>query len=464
MSTRGDDPSDFDEPEHGPGAVERGRDEQPDDGTGGAPAHGNSGAEQNSEDSSAEQTSEGSGATAVSRPSRKRPRTRRARIALYSAAALVLLLVVTMAVPATRDGVTDLWCDLTGGVCPGDPPPLTEEEQQEELDWRVRVEPEEAALWGNYVALGDSYSSGDGAGDYDPSTAEPGGCWRSENAYPRLISEEYEFSGTLAFFACSSHKGEDMLSRLGTPESQIERVTDHTSLVTIGIGGNDLGFIPVLRTCMVRMPILDNTACVDQEEEISDRMEQFEETLTQVLEEIHDRAPDARILVVGYPRLFPEEPTGMYYTLSVNDQEWLNTVARRFNETIRDTVYRVDGDVYGERDVGSAEYVNVFSSLNGYEVSADEAWLNGIVLGELGEGLEVDRASFHPTAEGQMSMAERVRSQIEEGPERTLYVTRETLEQVDQEILRSELGGPLDPVGPEEEVADGGEAEEAGTS
>lgn len=460
MSTPGDDPSDFDEPEHDPEAGEHGRDGQPTDGAGGEPASEGESAEQSSEEHGADQASANSGATAALRTSRKRPRTRRARIALYSAAALVLVLVVTVAVPATRDGVADLWCDLTGGVCPGDSPPLTEEEQQEELDWRVRVDPEEAALWGNYVALGDSYSSGDGAGDYDPSTAEPGGCWRSENAYPRLISEEYEFSGTLAFFACSSHKGEDMLSQLGTPESQIERVTDHTSLVTVGIGGNDLGFIPVLRTCMVRMPILDNTACVDQEEEVTDRMEQFEETLTQVLEEIHERAPDARILVLGYPRLFPENPTGMYYTLSVSDQEWLNTVAERFNGAIRDTVYRVDGDVYGERDVGSAEYVNVFSSLNGYEVSADEAWLNGIVLGELGEGLEVDRASFHPTAEGQMSMAQRVRSQIEEGPERTLYVTRETVERVDQEMLRSELGGPLDPMAPEDEAV----PEEAGTS
>lgn len=460
MSKRGDDPSDFDEPEHDPEAGEHGRDERSSDGTDGEQTSEDEGAEQASEDDSTDHTPESDGATAISRTSRKLPRTRRARIALYSAATLVLVLVVTMAIPATRDGVTDFWCNVTGGVCPGDPPPLTEEEQQEELDWRVRVDPEEAALWGNYVALGDSYSSGDGAGDYDPSTAEPGGCWRSENAYPRLISEEYEFSGTLAFFACSSHKGEDMLSQLGTPESQIERVTDHTSLVTVGIGGNDLGFIPVLRTCMVRMPILDNTACVDQEEEVSDRMDRFEETLTQVLEEIHERAPDARTLVLGYPRLFPEDPTGMYYTLSVSDQEWLNTVAQRFNEMIRDTVYRVDGEVYGERDVGSVEYVNVFSSLNGYEVSADEAWLNGIVLGELGEGLEVDRASFHPTAEGQMSIAERVRSQIEEGPERALYVTRETVEQVDQNMLTSELGGPLDPMEPEEDPV----PEEAGTS
>ena len=151
----------------------------------------------------------------------------------------------------------------------------------------------------------------------------------------------------------------------------------------------------------------------------------------------------------------------MYYTLSVSDQRWLNSVAQSFNNRIRDTVYRVDGDVYGEREVGSVEYVNVSSALNGYEVSADEAWLNGIVLGELGEGLRVDRASFHPTAEGQMSIAERVRQQIEEGPERALYITRETIERVDEELLVEELGGPHDPEGPHEDPEEEGSGNEA---
>ena len=130
---------------------------------------------------------------------------------------------------------------------------------------------------------------------------------------------------------------------------------------------------------------------------------------------------------------------------------WLNTVAQRFNDRIRDTAYRVDGEVYGSRQVGSVEYVNVFSSLTGHEVSADDPWLNGIVLGELGEGLKVDRASFHPTAEGQRSVAERVRLQVLEGPERVLYQSRDRLESVSPEKLSRELGGPLDPVNGESE-------------
>lgn len=377
---------------------------------------------------------------------------RRRRVVVAVSLTLALLLTAVLVLPPTREGLVSLWCEVTGGVCPTQEfPPITEEER---TGWRVRMEPEEAALWGNYVALGDSYSSGDGAGDYIPSTAEPDGCWRSENAYPKVIEEEFDFAGSLAFYACSSHEGSEMIEQIGTPESQIERVTENTSLVTLGIGGNDLGFIPVLRTCMVRMPLLESSVCVEQEEEIDKRMEEFEKTLTEILGEVHDRAPDARILVLGYPRLFPEEPPGMYYTLTTSDQLWLNGLAERFNELIRDVVYEVDGGVYGARETGSVEYVNTFSALSGHEVSADEAWLNGIVLDQLGEGLRVDRASFHPTAQGQLSIAERVRVQIMEGPDRVLYVTRETLENVDPEQLRSELGGPLDPEfspGPSEE-------------
>ncbi|WP_082166741.1 SGNH/GDSL hydrolase family protein [Nocardiopsis sp. RV163] len=385
----------------------------------------------------------GSGSGGDDGEGRPRRRRRRSRVTAAVSVTLILVMVAVLALPATREGLVSLWCETTDGVCPAEElPPITEEEQ---TDWRVRLEPEEAALWGNYVALGDSYSSGDGAGGYAPDTAEAGGCWRSENAYPRVVAEEFDFTGSLAFYACSSHKGSEMIEQIGASESQIDRVTENTSLVTLGIGGNDLGFIPVLRTCMVRMPLLESGVCVEQEEEVDRRMRTFEETLTEILGEVRDRAPDARILVLGYPRLFPEDPPGMYYTLTRSDQLWLNGLAQRFNELIRDTAYRVDGDVYGGRQAGSVEYVNTFSALSGHEVSADAAWLNGIVLGQLGEGLRVDRASFHPTAQGQLSIAERVRLQIVQGPEREVYVARETLEKVDPEQLRSELGGPLDP-------------------
>ena len=137
MSTRGDDPSEFGEPEHDPEAGEHGRNRAPEEQSG-VPEEGPAGggeqppgdetgagsaAEPESEsgfdaesgvdpESEAEPGTESGAAPATVRDrfSRRLPRSRRGRIGLASAATLALVMVVTMAVPTTRDGVTDLWC------------------------------------------------------------------------------------------------------------------------------------------------------------------------------------------------------------------------------------------------------------------------------------------------------------------------------------------------------------------
>src|SRR5699024_12626275 len=104
-------------------------------------------------------------------------------------------MIITLALPVGREGLQNLWCEITGGVCSGEAPPITEEEQAEELDWRMPVEPEEAALWANYVALGVACSSGDGACEDDPASEGSGGSWRPEAAYPMTAAEEVGLTG-----------------------------------------------------------------------------------------------------------------------------------------------------------------------------------------------------------------------------------------------------------------------------
>ncbi|RNL83450.1 SGNH/GDSL hydrolase family protein [Halostreptopolyspora alba] len=361
--------------------------------------------------------------------------SRRTLILGAAAASLAMVLLVALAVPATRGGVIDAWCTLGG--CPTQEPRDTGPEDSGRL---LRMPPEDAATWGNYVALGDSYSSGDGAGDYAPGTDE-NGCWRSANAYPELIADDTDFAGELGFFACSGQRGHAMLDSLDSADSQIGRITEHTSLVTIGIGGNDLGFTSVLRTCMMRVPLLDSGNCVGQESDIDKRMDKFDDTVDEVLTEIRDRAPDARVLVLGYPRLFPAEPESMYYTLTANDQRWLNEVGQRLNQQLEDAVTEVDEDIVDGDNTGSVEFVDTFNALDGHEVSADEAWVNGVVLRDLTENVSIDRSTFHPNAEGQHAVSKRIRKQIEEGPDRPLYATRATVNNASPDVLASELEG-----------------------
>ncbi|RCV53513.1 SGNH/GDSL hydrolase family protein [Marinitenerispora sediminis] len=362
---------------------------------------------------------------------------RRGVIVGIVAAILVIGSVVVVAVPSTRLAAQLAWCDLTGTGCPG-PPYSPPEEPGDDVDWRISLSPLEAATWGNYYALGDSYSSGDGADDYLSGTAVSGGCWRSANAYPRIIADSFDFAGELGFVACSGQRGYAMLDSLGGADSQLDRVSRHASLVTIGIGGNDLGFTSVLKACMLRVPLLESDACIGQEEDIDQRMRTFESTFEDVIGEVRERAPDARVVVLGYPRLFAAKPDGMYYTLTATDQRWLNTTIQRFNRQIREAAEAADAEIADAGQVGSVEFVDVYDVVSGHEVGTEEPWVNGVLLRDLTEGVTIDRSTFHPTAEGQRAVSERVLAQIEAGPERRLYATRETVRNASPEVLAAE--------------------------
>lgn len=363
--------------------------------------------------------------------------SRRATAAAITAAALVVLAITVLAVPVTRAGLADAWCRATGQGCT--PAPPVGRAPGGAQDWRLLLDPVEAATWGHYAALGDSYSSGDGAGDYLDDTTGDEGCWRSANAYPSLTADSFDFAGAFAFEACSKQKAADLLGEDGA-ESQLSRITEYTSLVTLGVGGNDLGFTPVLRTCMVRMPLVSGGVCQGQEDDIQNRMDSFDGALDDILAEVRGQAPDARILLVGYPRLFPEKPPGMYYTLTAEDQQWLNTVVERFNGRLQDAAAEADAELSATGDTGSVEFADVYDALDGHEVSVEDgSWLNGVVLRDLREGIRVDRSSFHPNAAGQLAFSAHLEQQIRSGPDRDLFAARERVAGAEPDVLARDV-------------------------
>src|SRR3954449_10471124 len=95
-----------------------------------------------------------------------------------------------------------------------------------------------SALADNYVALGDSYSSGTGTRDYSLNST----CQRGPYAYPALIKADRP-NTNLNFVACSGAKTADVMN------NQISAVTSTTNIVTITIGGNDAGFSSVITKC-----------------------------------------------------------------------------------------------------------------------------------------------------------------------------------------------------------------------
>lgn len=224
----------------------------------------------------------------------------------------------------------------------------------------------------NYVALGDSYSSGVGTGIYDPAS---GACARSPLSYPPLwVAERHPAS--FEFAACSGARTADVLA---TQISALQRGTD---LVTITIGGNDAGFGPVLQTCTVATSDRTCTAAVDAAEAFERSV--LPGRLARTYAAIRHAAPHARVIVLGYPRLYDLAPgCADPHVPNVARRRKLNHGADVLNDVIHQTVSRQSG----------FSFVDVRDRFTGHGVCSADPWING-------PGVPTFIGPYHPTQAG----------------------------------------------------------------
>jgi lysophospholipase L1-like esterase len=142
-----------------------------------------------------------------------------------------------------------------------------------------------------YVALGDSYSAGTGAGRY---SAAGQSCERSASAFPQLWAGRHH-PASFVSVACSG------ATTATVRASQLSALSARTTLVSITIGGNDVGFSQVLETCVFEL----NSACVKAVASAESSVRKvLPGRLDAALRAIRARAPLARIVVLGYPDLY----------------------------------------------------------------------------------------------------------------------------------------------------------------
>ncbi|MBZ4324009.1 SGNH/GDSL hydrolase family protein [Streptomyces huiliensis] len=144
---------------------------------------------------------------------------------------------------------------------------------------------------GSYAVLGDSYSSGVGAGPYDPLS---GLCLRSPRAHGPLWAAAHGVRD-FRFPACAGATSEDVLRK------QVGVLDPGTRLVTLTLGGNDVGYSGVMLACTVGLPGTCDAA-TDRAEAEMDRS--LPRRLDAAYHAIAQRAPRARVVVLGYPYLF----------------------------------------------------------------------------------------------------------------------------------------------------------------
>lgn len=220
-----------------------------------------------------------------------------------------------------------------------------------------------------YVALGDSYSSGAGAGDYLPGRVA---CKRSSRAYPVLWAAAHHIT-SFAFPACNGAGTNDVLTGQLTP------LGPGTRLVTLTAGGRDAGFSAVMATCALGGTPL----CLSAISHARSTMDgSLPAGLDRLYSAIRDRAPAAHVVVLGYPHL---------YHLRGTCRAGLQDSARA---AIDDAVDHLDTVIAKRAADHGFTFADVRAAFTGHEICSPSPWLHSVDLLAITE-------SYHPTAPGQ---------------------------------------------------------------
>ncbi|MET9296023.1 SGNH/GDSL hydrolase family protein [Streptomyces sp. NPDC003077] len=219
----------------------------------------------------------------------------------------------------------------------------------------------------SYVALGDSYSSGAGAGNYDSGS---GSCKRSKRAYPELWAAAHSPS-SFTFSACGGARTGDVLAK------QLGALNSSTGLVSITIGGNDAGFADTMSTCTLQ----GERACVSRVEQARTYIRNtLPGKLDQVYDAIKGKAPAAEVVVLGYPR---------FYKLGGSCAVGLSEKSRTAINAAADEINTVTAKRAADHGFTFADVTKTFT---GHELCSGDAWLHSVTF-PLGD-------SYHPTATG----------------------------------------------------------------
>lgn len=218
----------------------------------------------------------------------------------------------------------------------------------------------------DYVALGDSYSSGVGT----PGTS--GECGQGPGGYASLWATDQR-PASFQLLACSGATTDDVL------QSQLPALSADTDLVSITIGGNDAGFFPTVMLCAQST----DAAC---EQQVTSARTGIARVLPGKLDAtyqaIRQRAPSAAVVVMGYPRLF--DPT------SDCPADGMTTFKRQLLNSAADQLARVISD---RAQTAGFTFADVRARFDGHSSCTPNAWINTLSPARISD-------SFHPNMPG----------------------------------------------------------------
>jgi lysophospholipase L1-like esterase len=248
---------------------------------------------------------------------------------------------------------------------------------------------------GRYVALGDSYSAGP---LIPPQGGMPPGCLRSGENFPSVVAAG--LGATLVDVSCSGATTDDFTAPqnvvLGQAPPQLDALTGDESLVTLTIGGNDVGFADIIQRCALTSPLKPlGAGCKDSYgNTLDERIAVAGEKVATALAAITERSPNATVALVGYPALLPDEGPGCFPVVpfSPGDVAWLRGVEKDLNATLE-----------AQAAGAGVTFVDTYTPTIGHDMCQVPGvkWIEGLVP-------TAPAAPVHPNALGMRAMGAAV--------------------------------------------------------
>ena len=256
----------------------------------------------------------------------------------------------------------------------------------------------------SYVALGDSYA----AGPLIPVPIKPWGCLKSDHNYGHLLAPKLALPA-FRDVTCSGAEAEDMTQTQGvSPEPnppQFGALDANTQIVTVQVGGNDIGFSGIAQDCVSLSPLAGNPCQVkytnpDGSDQVAARIAAVGPSIGAVIEGIRSRSPAARIFVVNYSAIFPHTGGGELCWPSIpvswGDIPWLRQTQERLNAMLAE-----------QAALHGAELVDLYSASVGHDACQPPGlrWIEPLV--------PVAGAPVHPNLVGMLAFTDIIYAAIQ---------------------------------------------------
>lgn len=262
----------------------------------------------------------------------------------------------------------------------------------------------------HYVSLGDSYTSG----PLIPNpTGSPLSCLRSTHNYPSLVADKLDVA-SFTDASCAGATTDDMTASqdLGLQHNtpQFDALKSDTTLVTLGIGGNDIGFASIIINCgELSLTNPQGDPCEKKytaggTDQLAAKIDATGPKITKTIDGIRDRSPDARVIVVGYPRILPASGPGCWPVVpfAAGDRPYLAGVEEKLNAMLEQRAH----------DAGAQYAVNYDAGHDLCQPPGDK-WVEGVIP-------TMPAAPVHPNEAGMKATAGAVEDVATEGAPRSV--------------------------------------------